>query len=96
MARLCAPTTAGGGPFGRRLPECRSPDITRAFLTAVVLFIGGLAAVHYGSMVLGVALLILAVHYAQQSNKSHTLLILTAYHRATVRSGCDWQGHPRH
>lgn len=58
----------------------------REFLVALVLFIAGLVAIHYESIVLGAALLVLALHYDQQSNKSHTLLMLTVYHRAIHRS----------
>lgn len=57
----------------------------REFVIALVLFIAGLVAVHYGSIALGAALLLLAVHYNQQSNKSHTLLVLTTYFRTITR-----------
>ena len=60
--------------------------MTRAFVIALLLFFTGLVAVHYGSMALGAALLLLAVHYDQQSNKSHLLLVLTAYHRTLART----------
>jgi hypothetical protein len=59
---------------------------TREFFVALALFGAGLVAMYYESIVLGAALLVLALHYDQQSNKSHTLLVLTAYHRAIYRT----------
>ena len=58
----------------------------KELLVALALFSAGLVAMHYESIVLGAALLVLALHYDQQSNKSHTLLVLTAYHRAIHRA----------
>lgn len=59
--------------------------MTRDFVVAIALFIAGLVAIYYESIGLGAVLLLLALHYDQQSNKSHMLLVLTAYHRASMR-----------
>lgn len=58
----------------------------REFVVALALFIAGLVATYYESIAIGAALLLLALHYDQQSNKSHMLLVLTAYHRAMMRT----------
>jgi len=65
----------------------------REFVVAIVLFIAGLAAMYYQSIALGAALLLLALHYDQQSSKSHMLLVLTAYHRAIMRMLDATRGH---
>lgn len=52
---------------------------------SAALFIAGLAALHYSNVVLGAALLLLAVHYDQQARKFDMLLVLTGYHGATAR-----------
>ena len=57
----------------------------REYVITAVFFSAGLAALLYSNVVLGVGLLLLAVHYNQQANKSHMLLVLTAYHRAIAR-----------
>jgi len=61
-------------------------QLTRAFWIALFLFIAGMVAVYYESIVLSVALLMLAAHYDQLSNKSHLFLVLTAYHRSLERT----------
>jgi len=70
---------------GEALPVLEK-QVVRAFGIALFLFIAGLVAVYYGSIVLSVALLLLALYFDQQSNKSHLLLVLTAYHRSLERT----------
>lgn len=60
--------------------------IVREFVVAIALFIAGLVAIYYQSIALGATLLLLALHYDQQSSKSHMLLVLTAYHRTIMRT----------
>lgn len=69
---------------GEALPLLET-QMTRGFIVAVVLFVAGLVALHFEGLILGAALLLLALHYNQQSNKAHVLLILTAYNRAITR-----------
>jgi len=58
----------------------------RQLVIASLLFVGGLVFLYFDAIVLGAAFLLLAVHYDQQSSKSHMLLFLTAYHRAMART----------
>jgi len=51
------------------------------------------AQAHPPGIALGAALLLLALHYDQQSSKSHMLLVLTAYHRAIMRMLDATRGH---
>lgn len=72
--------------FSREAVPVLEKLMIREFVTAITLFIAGLVAMYYDSIALGAALLLLALHYDQQSNKSHMLLVLTAYHRAIMRT----------
>ena len=61
-------------------------QMSRSFIIGLALFVSGLLAMYLIGVVAGAALLLLALHYDQQSNKAHMLLVLTAYSRAMVRT----------
>lgn len=56
--------------------------VMREYVIAVLLFCAGVAALMYSNFVLGAALLVAALHYDQQSNTHHLLLLMTMYRRA--------------
>lgn len=68
--------------YGREAEPYLERKVMRGYVIAVLLFCAGLVALLYSNTIFGAVLLIAAVHYDQQSNTHHVLLVTTKYHRA--------------
>lgn len=68
--------------YAREAEPYLESKIMRGYVIALLLFCAGIAALIYSSFALGAVLLVSAVHFDQQLNTHHLLLIMTKYHRA--------------
>jgi hypothetical protein len=71
--------------YGREAEPYLQRKVTQEYVIALLLFSAGVAALIYSSFILGAALLVSAVHFDQQSNTRHLLLLMTKYHRAMAQ-----------
>src|SRR5436309_2783022 len=71
--------------YGREAEPYLERQVIKGWVIALLLFCSGIAALVFSNMILGAVLLVSAVHFDQQSNTHHVLLILTKYHRAMAK-----------
>ena len=72
--------------YGREAEPYLERKVIRGYVISVLLFCAGVGALFYSNLGLAAALFVLALHFDQQSNTHHLLLMMTKYQRAAIQT----------